>query len=658
MHPQNYNLLEWCWSKEMAYSDNKQIPSNINYTSKDFSTIKADLIEYTKSYFPDTYKDFNETSPGMMLIELASYVGDVLSYYIDYNYKESLLTTATERKNVLRLAEFLGYKTTPTTPSMVRLKVTTDFDATSDGKPDYSTLPQNVIENGLKVASSDNSELIFETLGDIDFTISGSPDIPSDVVITTGGDGVATKYRATRHVNAISGETKTKSFTITSPTKFLELDLGVQDVVEILDVRDSSNGKYYEVNYLAQDRILKELSYENDPNRPSAYDQGLAAAGQMSVDVSIPYTLTYIKTNKKFVKKVDPETNNTKLQFGNGLYKFNISGSSSAGLFSVIEQQGINVSGVPGSVINASLNNLTTNNSLNLGETPANTILTVTYRQGGGANSNAQANELTNVLNSNESITVTNDEPASGGTDGETITEIKENAKTFFASQMRCVTREDYQARILNLPAKFGNIAKAQVVRLNDISGLKIYTLSYDQQRRLTQTPMIVLNNLRLYLEQFRMINDALDFGFATQDGEAFSGYKINFGVNFEVNHDRRFNPTDVKLEVIDCIKDFFAIDKMQFGQAINLNELRYQILGKVGVIGIQTLEIKQEMPDRNRYFRSLGADGTATSPGEAGYGFVYDFTNALQNEIIRPSATPSVFELRNPNSDIYGRVI
>ena len=258
---------------------------------------------------------------------------------------------------------------------------------------------------------------------------------------------------------------------------------------------------------------------------------------------------------------------------------------------------------------------------------------------------------------------MTNGEPASGGTDGETITEIKENAKTFFASQLRCVTREDYVARIMNLPAKFGNIAKAQVVRLNDISGLKIYTLSYDQQRNLTQTPLLVLNNLRLYLEQFRMINDALDFGFDPQDSDGnvignFSGYKINFGVNFEVNYDRRFNPTDVKLEVIECIKDYFLIDKMQFGQAINLNELRYQILGKVGVIGIQTLEIKQEMPDRNRYFRSLGADGVATPDAEDGYGFVYNFTNALQNEIIRPSATPSVFELRDPNNDIYGRVL
>ena len=207
------------------------------------------------------------------------------------------------------------------------------------------------------------------------------------------------------------------------------------------------------------------------------------------------------------------------------------------------------------------------------------------------------------------------------------LTEIKENAKTFFASQMRCVTREDYQARILNLPAKFGNIAKVHVARLNDISGLKIYTLSYDQNRRLVQTPELVLDNLRNYLQQFRMINDSLDFGFATEAGD-FSGYYINFGVNFEVNHDRRFNPVDVKLEVIDCIKEYFTIDKMQFGQAINLNDLRYQILGKSGVIGIQTLELKQNIGDR--HFKSLGALGTGTgADSEDGYGFVYDFNAA-----------------------------
>ena len=215
----------------MAYSDKQKfIPSNINYTSKDFSSIKADLIEYTKSYFPDTYKDFNETSPGMMLIELASYVGDVLSYYIDYQYKENVLATATERRNVVRLAEFLGYKVNSSTPALVKLKVTHDVGVQGDNNdPDLSNLP--LIDRGLKVQSNVNSDLIFETLGEIDFTLSGSSDTPAIGAPTSfDANGLASGYTLTRFVKAVAGETKTKTFNITAPTKFLELDLDETNV--------------------------------------------------------------------------------------------------------------------------------------------------------------------------------------------------------------------------------------------------------------------------------------------------------------------------------------------------------------------------------------------------------------------------------------------
>ena len=188
----------------MAYSDKqKYIPSNINYTSKDFTTIKADLIEYTKSYFPDTYKDFNETSPGMMLIELSSYVGDVLSYYVDYNYKENVLSTATEKRNVRRLADFLGYKTPNKTPSIVRLKVTAEIDANDDGTPNYTDAPSS-ISNGLQIQSNIDSELLFETTGEVDFTISGSPDTPPISAPTLDENGEASSYTLTRYVQGIS----------------------------------------------------------------------------------------------------------------------------------------------------------------------------------------------------------------------------------------------------------------------------------------------------------------------------------------------------------------------------------------------------------------------------------------------------------------------
>ena len=649
----------------MAYSqDQKYKPSNVKYTSKDFVSIKSDLIEYTKAYFPDTYKDFNETSPGMMLIELTSYVGDVLSYYIDYNYKENILATATEKRNVVRLSEFLGYKVSPNTPSLARLRVTTDVGVDADGNPDYSSAPQNPINSGLQIQSNIDSNLKFETLGEVDFTVSGSPDVPPVGAPTSfNANGEATGYTLTRFVQAVSGETKTKSFTITSPTKFLELDLGEDNVIEVLNCVDSSNQRWYEVDYLAQDRILKETHYTQD-GRGDAYNQDIVGGG-VSTEVAIPFTLDYINTNKKFTTKIDPDDNTMKLQFGNGLNRLNISGSSGASLFSMIEQQGLNLSGVPSSVINASLNNLTTNNSLNLGETPSNTIMTITYRVGGGADSNAQAGELTKINNSDESITVTNDEPALGGTDGQTVDEIRENAKSFFASQLRCVTREDYQARILNLPAKFGNIAKCYVHRNDDIGTLKIYTLSYNQQRQLVQTPLLALNNLRLYVEQFRMINDSLDFGFQLQD-DIFSGYIINFGVQFEVNYDRRFNSTDVKLETINVIKEFFKVGKMQFRQHINLGDLKYNILGLDGVIGIKTLKLIQDTSEIDNFPTSLNSkkfhfykgDGTPSVNGTAGYGFQYNFENATVNDIVKPSVTPSVFELRDPDNDIYGRVI
>jgi len=647
----------------MGYTEKqKLIPTNVNYTSKDFSSIKADLIEYTKSYFPDTYKDFNETSPGMMLIELSSYVGDVLSYYIDYNYKENILSTATEKRNVRRLAEFLGYKTPNKTPSVVRLKVTTTIDADTDGNPKYGDLSSgHPIDSGLQITSNIDSEVIFETTGEVDFTASGSGD-PEISAPTLDDNGEADTYTLTRYVRAVSGKTKTKSFTITSPTKFLELDLGEDDLIEVLSCEDSSGQKWYEVDYLAQEKVLRELHY-SDPTtlRTSAYDM-LDLDGDGSNDISpipIPYTAEYIRTNKKFITKYDEDSNSYKFCFGNGLFRFSNSGSN----VDPVEQAGVTINGtnladIPGAI------GSTTGNNLNLGETPTNTVLTFTYRAGGGLETNVQTNEITEVQNSpaGVTITVTNDEPSIGGTDGQTVDEIKTNASAFFASQLRCVTKEDYTARILSIPQKFGSIAKCYVERLDpEQSGgtLLVSTLSYNQNKQLVQTPQLALQNVARYLNQFRMINDIVDFGF-TANSNLFSGYIINFGVRFLVNYDRRFNPTEVKINVIDVIKDFFKIEKMQFRQSVNMNDLQYNILALDGVVGIRELKLFQDgnsdyAAGRQLYYYKGDGEVIGT---DSNYGFQYNFDDALQDGIYRPSVSPSVFELKNPNQDIYGKVI
>jgi len=637
----------------MAYTDKqKLIETNVNYTSKDFSTIKADLIEYTKSYFPDTYKDFNETSPGMMLIELSSYVGDVLSYYIDYNYKENLIATATEKRNVRRLSEFLGYKTPNKTPSVVRLKVTTTIDANSDGTPNYGQAPSS-IDSGLQIASSIDSQILFETTGEIDFTSSGSGD-PAISSPTLDSNGEAESYTITRYVRAVSGKTKSKSFTITSPTKFLELDLGDDNVVEILSCTDSSRLTWYEVDYLAQEKVLKETHYSDDTTRDSAYDQGNADTTTLA-SVPVPYVAEYIKTNKKFTSKFDEDTQTYKVCFGNGLFRFSNSGSN----VDPVEQAGVTINGnniadIPGAI------GSTIGNNLNLGETPANTIMTFSYRVGGGATSNVQAGELTNINNAPDGVTisVTNDEPSVGGTDGQTVDEIKNNASAFFATQLRCVTKEDYTARIQSIPTKFGSIAKAYVERL-DGGTLLVSTISYNQNKQLVQTPQLVLQNVATYLNHFRMINDQVDFGFNLKE-VLFSGYLINFGVNFKVNGDRRFNPTEIKLNVIQVIKDFFKVEKMQFRQSININDLQYNILGLSGVIGIKELTLFQDGNNEYASGRKLyyyRGDGEVIGD-DSNYGFQYDFHSSLEDGIYKPSVSPAVFELRNPNQDIYGKVI
>ena len=637
----------------MAYTEKQKIkPTNVQYTSKDFSSIKADLIEYTKSYFPDTYKDFNETSPGMMLIELSSYVGDVLSYYIDYNYKENLLATATEKRNVRRLAEFLGYKTANKTPSVVKLKVETTINADgTTGEPLYGEAPSS-IDSGLQIASNVDSEILFETTDEIDFTSSGSGD-PAISAPILDSNGEASSYTLTRFVRAISGKTKTKTFNITSPTKFLELDLGEDDLIEVMSCVDGAGQRWYEVDYLAQDKILKQTHYSDDPTRTSAYDQGDASGTTSSIP--IPYVAEYIRTNKKFTTKFDEDTQTYKACFGNGLFRFSNSGSN----VDPVEQAGVTINGTNLADVPSAIGVVVGNNP-NLGETPSNTSMTFTYRVGGGSESNIQAGELSVVNNppAGVTITVSNDEPSSGGTDGQTVDEIRSNASSFFASQLRCVTKEDYVSRILSLPQKFGSIAKCHVERL-DGGALLVHTLSYNQNKQLVQTPQLVLQNIGTYINQYRMVNDQVGFGF-TLNETLFSGFVINFGVRFVVNYDRRFNPTEVKLNIIQVIKDFFKIEKMQFRQSINLNDLQYNILGLDGVIGIKELKLFQDGNNEYASGRQLyyyKGDGEVIGT-DSNYGFKYNFDNAIRDGVIRPSVSSAVFELKNPNQDIYGKVI
>ena len=699
----------------MAYNSKDFKETNINYINKDFGTLKNTLIEYAKSYFPTTYKDFNETSPGMMLIEMSAYVGDVLSFYIDQQYREMLLPLAEERRNVNNIAKMLGYKIKPIIPAYADLTFKEKVaDDTTGASPDFgtTTIPANT-----QITSTANSDIIFETLDIVDFAVSGAADTVPPTQSDWNAEGVATHWEITRKVRAISGETKSSTFTVGSPTKFLELKLSDTNVVDIISIFDANGNQWHEVDYLAQDKVPVETSRTG----VAAYQDEYFTA--LDPVIAVPYTLEFIRTDKRFTVEANDD-NTTSLIFGNGILR---SGQSIEASYLQSEQIGITIPGITDN-LTTSIDPQLGDEYSTLGETPMHTILTVKYRVGGGIASNVAAGDLTNHgLGAN--ISATNNLPARGGSDQESIDEIRHRARANFASQNRCVTKQDYEARIMAMPAKFGNIAKVYVARTEmpadylplsapmqavndalttltaggtfpvdgesissqqvqdfngltdaidalstvegqDLAGITAWILSYNNNKNLVRIEAddhLLIRNIKNYLEPHRLLTDEIILQ---------PGYIANFGVIFQVYAHRHANKQEVKLKCIQRIIDYFNIDKMQFHQPIYVSQLEYELMGIDGVRAVDYVCLTQGLnwkdPASGANFTpqlflkewnpagNSGAGGWVdnSSEGQSGYGYKFDFATAEQGGVIRPSVTPSVFELKDPTINIKGKVL
>ena len=725
--------------------------SNVNYLNKDFTALKQTLMNYAKSYFPNTYRDFNETSPGMMLLEMNAYVGDVLSFYIDQQYREMLLPLAEERRNIINMAKMFGYKVKPIVPAYVDLTFTSEVNALSDdrSKVDYSN--GGVWNPGIEIVSSTNQNIIFSTLEHIDFRITSSlnNDDPQDgeTIGQSEASGLASTYTLTRSVRAVSATQKTITFQIAAPEKFKTLTIPDTNVVDIVSCVDSNGNDWYEVDFLAQDKVPIATHYTDDVNRDSA----TADSQGLSLSTAVPFSLTYITTPKRFTRETNVD-NTTSLVFGNGILRVGADGNVDQGYIDM-EQVGVVVPGQQGD-LNSSIDPLLGNEYASLGEAPNNVTLTITYRVGGGVDSNVPAGDIsttpTNLANSGNvaaSLTsVVNNRPAVGGRNQEDTLEIKEKAKSFFATQNRCVTKEDYEARVLNMPSKFGSVAKAYVTRstpnvegttnlteLNDfinnttlmvnslqslvdsneqvdlqsginqllllnqnlftppdisdiareleLGTINIYILGYNGLKQLIGNPKsnttltndsvpgLLKNNIKRYLENFRLLTDVVTIT---------DGYIVNFGVIFDIIAEKYADKQQVKLKCIQKIKDYFQIEKMQFNQPIYKSQLDYELMGIEGVRSIGHVTITQK-DDYNSdisdadlelaTYTYANIDGEYKNAvldingglGTSNYGFKYDFETAVSDDgniIVPPSLdTPTVFELKNPNINIQGRV-
>tara|TARA_Y100001938_G_scaffold53479_1_gene74766 strand:+ start:694 stop:2886 length:2193 start_codon:yes stop_codon:yes gene_type:complete len=729
----------------MPYGKNDTIKNtNVNYSGRDFNDLKSLLMNYAKSYFPNTYRDFNETSPGMMLIELSAYVGDVLNFYVDQQYREMMLPLSEERKNILTLAKSQGYKVNPISPAYAEIEVKTTITADSNGKPNYSDANCCTVDKGMSIASSIDPSLVFETLEIVDFKASSSADIAPVVASVNDSTGIPTTYNLTRKVRAISGKTITDTFDIGQPKKFKKITLNETNVIEILSVKDSNGNVWYEVESLAQDKVPFIKHYSSDENRNTVYSN---TNNSSVIKMPVPYSLEYIKTTKRFVTEID-EDYRTHLIFGNGILK---NGNTFNASFLAIEQVGINLPGGEDN-LEKEIDPLLGDAYGTLGEAPSNTTLTITYRIGGGVKSNINSDLLTNItgktaLSGNTTtLSVTNPHPSSGGTSGESVEEIRHRAMANIATQNRCVSKEDYEARSLNMPAKFGNIAKVYCARsgairtaqreklanlvdnlkmiidknyeifdpgisgedknnlLSDIrvlldadksGGLSsedfeilyetlemtyqnvtdddrlytvdLYLLSYDKNKNLTATPNIIKQNLKQYLNQYRLMTDQVSF---------YDGYVVNFGVIFDIVGQQYENKDEIKLRCIQAIKDYYSVDKMQFKQILYTNDIENLLMDVDGVRAVNYVTLTQnfdynstngatEDPVFNPglYTTVINSDGTTSTTSNSGYGYYFDFSKFYGNSavagkgIVLPAYEPAVFELKNPNTNIKGIV-
>jgi len=612
------------------------VKRNIKYLNKDFTEFRASLIDYARTYFPTTYNDFSPSSPGMMFMEMAAYVGDVLSFYLDNQIQENYLQYARQNNNLFELAYMLGYKPNVTQVATADIDFFQQVPSKLSGSTYIPDFDYTLFINENAVISSPltgTSNFIIED--PIDFSVSSSAD-PTEVSVYAISAGNPTFFLLKKTRKAISSTINTTTFSFGSPVKFSTVNINANRIVGILDVMDSDNNEWYEVDYLAQETIYDSIknTNANDPNFSSAGDT--------------PYLLKLKKVQRRFATRFI-DSGSLQLQFGAGTSSDTdetvVPNPDNVGLGLPFERQKLNTAYSPSNFIFTKT----------YGIAPSNTTLTVRYLTGGGATANTPANTLTKIsgdikflknnLNTSTanyifaSLAVNNASAADGGGDGDTIEEIRQNASANFSTQLRNVTSDDYLVRVLSMPAKYGAIAKAYVetTKAQNISVgetnsiLDLYALSYNADKTLRVPSTALKQNISTYLSQYRMINDVVNIK---------DGFIINIGVNFEIIVLPDYNNNEVLINCITALKNYFAIDNWQINQPILLKDLNLLLDRIEGVQTVNKVEIVNKVGENLGYSK-----------------YAYDIQAATINNVVYPSLDPSIFEVKYLNTDIVGRV-
>ncbi len=664
---------------------------DIKYLNKDFDQFKQNLIEFAKTYFPNTYTDFNEASPGMMFLEMASYVGDVLSYYVDDTLRESLMPYAQDRLNIFALSKFLGYKPRVAAPAVVNLSVYQLVPAIGVGAnniPDPTYYLR--IKQGMTVESTSNPSVRFVTTDMLDFADPFERE--TTIYRIDPNTDEPDLYLVKKKIQAIAATEKTVTINFGTSTPFSSILLSDTNVISIYDVRDSNNNKYYEVPYLAQDTVYLDYpnTFINDPELSKYRD-------------TVPYILKTLKTPRRFTVSVNQDYT-TSINFGVGDPNANDEllvpnfKNVGLGLNSSIDQMGSSYD--PTAYLKLK----------SYGQAPSNTDITVKYYVGGGVESNVGIGDLVRIVgiefennfslltdaqarlasSIETSVAVENEEPARGGAGLETLEEIKQNSLANFSTQNRAVTKQDYVVRTLSMPTKYGSVAKATVMGdgtidsyspssilsteqvLTDLSSfiydfvskpdsqefsrqqielqieeylrnkqveiternnpfaVNLYVLGYDVNKNLALINPAIKENVKTYLSEHRMLTDAINI---------LDGFIVNIGVDFTISVLQNYNKREVLTNCLNELREYFNIDFWTFDMPINLSEVELVLNTVEGVSTVQDVRI---------YNLCNGL----YSP------YKYPIDLATSGKIIYPSLDPCIFEVKFPQTDIKGRVI
>ena len=648
------------------YGTNKKVvKKNVKYIGRDFSSIRQNLIEFAKSYYPTAYNDFNEASPGMMFIEMAAYVGDVLSYYADNQYRETLLHAAEEKKNIFKIAQSFGYKPKLSSPAFTTADLTIEVPSLTLDDENYEPDTSYALKVDADSIFSSKSGRSFRLLDDIDFAVSTSYDNRIETISKTDGD-IPSHFTLTKKANLESGFKTTETFTFGDGVKFDKIILSKKNVIDVLNVVDDDGNTWYSVPFLAQDTVFKDIE-NNSINSPDVS----ANAG------SAPFLLKLIKTANRYTTYVRSD-GKMELRFGAGI-------SSNADEEIVPNPDNVGSSlGTGLSKLDQSFDPSNFLKTKSFGQAPSNITLTITYTYGGTQQDNVVSGEITNldsiaftlledgldstkVQDTKDSLSIFNPEPATGASGAETPEIVRQNAAAYFHAQNRAVTKEDYITRVYSLPQKYGAIAKVYIVQDEQLEqntqtivkngkvrkqknvttipnplALNMYVLGFDSKKKLIALDDTVKQNLRIYLSQYRVLNDAINIKDA---------YTINIAVRFSIITQRGYNKNEVLIKCIDAIKNHFDVDKWSIAQPIILSDIAYVISLVDGVASVVPPEDdnpqKQMVVIENKY------------KVEDGYsGHVYDLQSATKDGVIYSSLDPSIFELKFPNIDIEGRVV